>query len=69
MIKKTVKKTAEDVKKVVVALKATVAKAKELAKGNKYDPTFRSTRLDLKRAQRKYDQMTGKKLARNKAKK
>jgi hypothetical protein len=62
------KKKPEDVKKIVDALKASVAKAKELAKGNKYDPLFRNTRLDLKRAQRKFDQMTGKKLARHKRK-
>ena len=64
-----IKNEAEDVKKVVSALKASVAKAKELAKGNKYDPLFRSTRLHLKRAQRKLDKVTGKKAARNKRKK
>jgi len=63
------KKTPEAVKKVVDVLKVSVAKAKELAKGNKYDPEFRKIRLRLKKAQRKHDQATGKKLARNTKKK
>lgn len=53
----------EDAKKQVEAVKARMTKVKEAAKGNKYDPLFRSTKKKLKRAQRKFNTLSGKKLA------
>lgn len=54
---------AEEAKKTVEAVKARLAKAKETAKGNKYDPLYRTTKKKLKRAQRKFNTLSGRKLA------
>ena len=63
-----IKNPSEAVKKVVEGLKVSVAKVKELAKGNKYDPAYREIKHRLKRAQRKLDRLSGKKTIRNKKK-
>lgn len=56
------KKNAEAMKKVVTEIKARMAKATAAAKDKKYDPLVRTTRKKLKRAQRKFNTLSGKKL-------
>ncbi len=57
------KKTADDMKKVVTDIKARLTKAASAAKDKKYDPLVRSVKKKLKRAQRKFNTLSGKKLA------